>query len=186
MPNPNTARRIAFHHIFTDTEVQQLRTALQPSWYRAEIDHEEIDEQMRFAYTQACVPNEASLSCFKRLYQYIEAANQALWNFELHGFDFEHDPPNFVRYTVGGHHQWHIDHDARSSTRKLTFIVQLSAEHSYTGGSIHIFPQVNFNAALRKAGTLIIFPVYVPHRITPVTQGERLALVGWVHGPPFR
>jgi hypothetical protein len=34
-------------------------------------------------------------------------------------------------------------------------------------------------------GTVIVFPSYLAHCVTPVTKGVRWALVGWVHGPSF-
>ena len=35
-------------------------------------------------------------------------------------------------------------------------------------------------------GTVIAFPSYVLHRVTPIESGTRKALVIWVAGPEFR
>jgi predicted 2-oxoglutarate/Fe(II)-dependent dioxygenase YbiX len=35
-------------------------------------------------------------------------------------------------------------------------------------------------------GTVIAFPSYVLHRVTPIESGVRKALVVWVAGPEFR
>ena len=45
-------------------------------------------------------------------------------------------------------------------------------------------PKVQQLAA--NPGTLIIFPSYIMHRVAPVTQGERISLVGWVGGDHYR
>ena len=39
---------------------------------------------------------------------------------------------------------------------------------------------------LRKKGSILIFPSFVEHRVTPVTKGVRKSLVGWYEGPKFR
>ncbi len=38
----------------------------------------------------------------------------------------------------------------------------------------------------KKQGTLIVFPSYTLHEVTPVTKGERNSLVTWVTGKPFK
>ena len=37
-----------------------------------------------------------------------------------------------------------------------------------------------------EQGTLVAFPSFVLHEITPVTKGERYSLVNWIAGPNFR
>ena len=38
----------------------------------------------------------------------------------------------------------------------------------------------------RKKGSIIVFPSFVWHRVTPVTQGTRYSLVIWNCGLPFK
>ena len=35
---------------------------------------------------------------------------------------------------------------------------------------------------LRQKGTVIVFPSFLQHRVTEVTEGQRYALVGWREG----
>jgi predicted 2-oxoglutarate/Fe(II)-dependent dioxygenase YbiX len=35
-------------------------------------------------------------------------------------------------------------------------------------------------------GSLVAFPSFMTHRVTPVTRGLRWSLVTWLEGPPFR
>jgi PKHD-type hydroxylase len=37
-----------------------------------------------------------------------------------------------------------------------------------------------------EEGSIIVFPSYTPHRVTPVTKGIRYSVVTWFVGPPFR
>jgi PKHD-type hydroxylase len=38
----------------------------------------------------------------------------------------------------------------------------------------------------RKKGTLVVFPSFIWHRVTPVTFGTRYSLVMWSLGKPYR
>jgi PKHD-type hydroxylase len=40
--------------------------------------------------------------------------------------------------------------------------------------------------APRKRGTLILFPSFLIHRVTPVNSGVRESMVSWISGPNFR
>jgi len=47
-------------------------------------------------------------------------------------------------------------------------------------------PSNTIFAAPKTRGTATLFPSYLLHRVTPVTQGERFSLTIWAHGPQFR
>ncbi len=88
---------------------------------------------------------------------------------------------------VQGHYDWHIDLGTdRFSRRKLSLTVQLSAADAYEGGDLEFHLSGLDSARMRRQGTLIAFPSFHEHRVTPVTRGERFSLVAWVDGPPFR
>lgn len=94
-----------------------------------------------------------------------------------------------ARYSadVQGHYDWHIDiGTGRFSTRKLSLTVQLSAADSYEGGDLEFHLSGLDRTQMRQQGTLIAFPSFHEHRVTPVTRGERFSMVAWIDGPPFR
>jgi PKHD-type hydroxylase len=95
------------------------------------------------------------------------------------------DKPSVLRYDAGSadHFRSHRDSGTFSSTRKLTFIVQLSPSDAYSGCDL-VFSDVG-EIATRQQGALIVFPTFEFHHITPVLRGRRHAIVGWVHGPTF-
>ena len=39
---------------------------------------------------------------------------------------------------------------------------------------------------IRPQGSIIVFPSYVYHQVTPVTRGTRYSLVLWSLGQPFK
>ena len=45
---------------------------------------------------------------------------------------------------------------------------------------------VNLVNNLIEKGMITFFPSWLIHDVTPVTQGTRYSLVGWVNGPNFK
>ena len=70
--------------------------------------------------------------------------------------------------------------------RKLSFSIQLSDDNSYEGGDLLLYAGEDYDTAPRRKGTIIAFPSFALHEVTPVTSGVRYSLVGWVCGPKFR
>lgn len=89
-------------------------------------------------------------------------------------------------YRAGHFYDWHMDiGKGPLSMRKLSLSLQLSDPGSYEGGELEI-QHGESRTAPKALGTVIVFPSYLSHRVTPVTRGNRWSLVAWVHGPPFR
>ena len=117
------------------------------------------------------------------LWGYVQQANQA-------AFQVAVDPECEMQFTEyravdGGHYDWHHDVNWNSQApqdRKLSVTVQLSDSGDYTGGDFE-FDEVTTSADLRAAGTILVFPSYLRHRVAPVTSGVRESLVAWFSGP---
>lgn len=124
---------------------------------------------------------------FEVLFKYIQSANHlGEWNFDITGME----DAQIGKYTDGGHYQWHADMDPPCSQgfqRKLSCSIQLTNENDYEGGDL-IFQESNGNeyTAPRKQGSIVVFPAYLRHKVTPVTSGTRFSAVGWMRGPAFR
>ena len=71
--------------------------------------------------------------------------------------------------------------------RKLSLMIQLTDPEEYSGGEF-IFSNLTGPdpEELRAAGTLVVFPSFLAHRVTPVEEGSRFSLVGWIEGPPWK
>lgn len=107
-----------------------------------------------------------------------------------HYFDFNvstfAEQLQLTRYDKGDYLDWHLDIAAGvPSMRKISISMQLSRDDQYDGGELEFFPGGKLQDS-RDAGSLIVFPSYLAHRITPVTRGRRFSLVTWLHGEPFR
>ena len=130
-------------------------------------------------------PSPQTEFIFGPLREVIGQLNQG-YQFELGGFA---TGCQIARYAedVQGHYDWHIDlGPEKFSRRKLSLSVQLSAADAYDGGDLEFHLSGLDRERMRQQGTLIAFPSFHEHRVTPVTRGERYSLVAWVDGPPFR
>ena len=67
--------------------------------------------------------------------------------------------------------------------------IQLSDSDEYEGGDFEIESKIwsDYEKELfRQKGTIITFPSFMKHRVTPITAGTRKSLVVCVDGPKFR
>lgn len=113
----------------------------------------------------------------------MSANNERFW-FDLLGF---HQELQLTRYSEGDFFDWHLDFGAGEiSARKLSVTVQLSDPDDYDGGDLQFMINNKIVSAPREKGTIVIFPSFIIHRVTPITRGTRQSIVGWVSGPPFR
>jgi len=94
-----------------------------------------------------------------------------------------------TRYTKDGFYNWHIDGMGSHSelqddgnTRKLSMSVILNSD--YEGGDFEMRGLENQVPRLEE-GSILVFPSFVEHRVTPVTEGIRYSLVSWFVGPPY-
>ena len=122
----------------------------------------------------------------KYIEKYIILANSECFGFELNGFkEFQ-----IAEYSENGHYDEHLDMriDNRSSVRKLGITVQLSEPEEYIGGEFLFTKDIETPSQeiIKQKGTVIVFPSFLYHRVTPVTQGKRYSLVGWYEGPNWR
>lgn len=112
-------------------------------------------------------------------------ANNALWQFEITGM-LENLQYGIYRGN-GGHYDWHMDMGMGiAQQRKISIVLQLSEPEEYEGGVFEIFVNKDVKQLPKKKGSVILFPSYCMHRVTPVTSGERRSLVLWVSGPAFK
>lgn len=90
----------------------------------------------------------------------------------------------------GGKYDWHHDidwHNPNNFDRKLSVVVQLSDPDTYKGGDFEFSESQSPNKdELRMQGSILVFPSYLVHRVTEITEGVRYSLVSWIKGPRWR
>lgn len=122
-----------------------------------------------------------------RLWQFANIANVERFRFNV----MQVSDIQYTEYHAKdkGHYDWHEDvlwlNNERDLDRKLSVTVQLSDSDDYEGGDFEIRDVALPQRDLRKKGTVLVFPSYLEHRVTPVTKGVRKSLVTWFEGPPW-
>jgi len=129
------------------------------------------------------------------------------------GWKFEYDTAEQLQFTVyrpGQYYNWHQDggsdntfiytKDNTNATshhglvRKISMTLNLSPPNDYEGGKLKLDfgPHTKDNERYKEVneistqGSVVFFPSFVWHQVTPVTSGTRYSLVMWVLGKPFK
>jgi PKHD-type hydroxylase len=136
---------------------------------------------------------------YRELHPLLREANQnAGWNFQ---WDWS-ESCQFTKYKLNQYYDWHTDSDTtpynrpqdfnlHGKIRKLSMTVSLVDGSEYEGGDLQLdFGNKEENEThtvknVRSKGSVVIFPSFVWHRVTPVTAGQRYSLVCWTIGRPY-
>lgn len=156
---------------------------------REEQGQEDITRRSRTAWVE---PDEAPW-IFDKLGRLAQRANRT-YGFDLLGFT---EDAQFTLYDEpGAFYDWHQDGlGGEVAIRKLAIVVQLSDPADYRGGALEVMGVVHeyepddvaaWSDDARARGSVIVFPAFEYHRVTPIVSGKRYSLVCWVGGPPFR
>ena len=85
------------------------------------------------------------------------------------------------------------NHQLVGKVRKLSMTLNLNAPGEYEGGNLKfdfgphaVGERYHECKEIRPQGSIIIFPSFTHHQVTPVTKGTRYSLVLWSAGPPFK
>jgi PKHD-type hydroxylase len=149
--------------------------------------------------TTAWLPHDDTTAwIMRKLAAAAERANRT-WHLDLDPVDHpEQEDLQLTTYEApGGHYTWHQDGlDGEVARRKLSLVVQLSDPADYEGGELEFMEYLDADPTdpwvgaerrrLRRRGTVVAFPAFEYHRVTPVRSGVRRSLVWWISGPPFR
>lgn len=189
--NPHISA-IATRVMFSDGDISRIKNLITDEWAAGAVG-EGAARSVGFAnkplirqMTQQRLHVEPDGFPINKIATEISGLNSVAWRFQLSGF-VDDDMPWVMRYeALGDHYDWHIDvGHATNGSRKLGFTVQLSKPDEYDGGDLEFLNVPYDRNAIRTKGALVLFPAFFAHRVTPVTRGTRLALVGWVHGDSY-
>tara|TARA_B100000749_G_scaffold276371_1_gene263452 strand:- start:469 stop:1041 length:573 start_codon:yes stop_codon:yes gene_type:complete len=126
------------------------------------------------------------------IWGYMMTANESGgWNYNIVGAE----NCQVTRYPKGGYYAYHKDglgshldtHNdpnnkiLHGNCRKLSMSIFLNSD--YEGGDFEMDEEDKIPRF--EEGSIIVFPSFLKHRVTPVTKGVRYSLVSWFVGPPF-
>ena len=142
------------------------------------------DKKIRSATEYSLSPNENTEWIFQRIIDIVKTVNDDYFKYDISHLCV---PISLMCYDsdreISGHYDWHRDvGDGNTSTRKISITIQLSDENDYEECDL-IVVDSGQHVAVREQGSISLFPSYVMHRVNPVENGKRYALVTWIHGP---
>jgi len=140
---------------------------------------------------------------YKEIHPYVRQANRnAGWNFQ---WDWS-EACQFTQYNKGQYYDWHCDSwdkpyqrkegdPVHGKIRKISVTLTLSDPKDYKGGELEFDfrnlepdrkPNIKKCTEILPKGSLVVFPGFVWHRISPVKKGTRHSIVMWNLGWPFK
>ena len=179
--------------------------ALDPEWCDALIEHatenytpqegvigfddSKVDKNVRISEVR-WLNVHTEKDVVNTIWQYADWANRDSFAFDLQWLN----DIQFTKYVGSskepGKYDWHYDIDWSSNAqyhRKLSMVFMLTDPSEYEGGVFEFQnPVAPLPPGAMSKGTVIAFPSFFTHRVTPVTSGTRHTLVTWVEGPQFR
>jgi PKHD-type hydroxylase len=183
-PFPNQVNYYRFNEVVSLETVDNLRKILDSKQLRdAQIGGGDVDKVKRSAQIYWLPKTDEFLEIYKTFQDLVGKCNSEFYKFNITEITEQ------IQYTVynsseQGHYDWHIDMGPDKAKRKLSLVCQLSDPSEYEGGELQINAG-NIMIPEKDKGTIIIFPSYLLHRVTPVTKGTRRSLVLWIEGPAF-
>jgi hypothetical protein len=201
--NPYRSSKITLPYVcvndyFTDDELNQIEflSKLKPlnkATTVSQVNGLVVDDNpIRVSNNSFHGYSEENSWFFEKLNLAIESINDSVYGFELYGYkDYqyaEYDGSESGKYGV---HMDLIMTDAKPAnlldTRKLSMSILLSEQDKdFTGGDFLIYEGASPTKVEARKGTIIFFPSFMLHEVTPVTEGLRKSIVVWVEGPKFR
>lgn len=186
-PYPHNAylyRILTRERLFSAEECERILELTQQAPTESSlIKHKrEKDETIRNSNTSILKFSEHNKWVYEKLMSAIQEYNKVL-KFRIGSLE----PLQVQAYRPGGFYSWHMDlGDGNMSTRKISVVVLLNNVKQFKGGKLEFWTGSNRGQNLEvQQGDAVMFPPYLLHRVTPVTEGLRHTMVGWVHGPSF-
>jgi PKHD-type hydroxylase len=132
---------------------------------------------------------------YGELKQDVDRIVNIVYDINLYNFGFDlYQPNNFTTMLYNeydayykGEYSWHGDGVLKEQYDiKLTALLNCS-DTEYEGGEFKLFingewPITEFN----KPGSLLVFPSWIQHKVTPVTSGIRKSMALFFTGPNLR
>jgi PKHD-type hydroxylase len=128
-------------------------------------------------------PCEHSQWLFERLAIITSTINHQQFMYDIIGVD----ALQYTKYNIDQHYTWHWDVEFgwQNFQRKISAVMMLTGPDEYEGGELEVCNNGNFEdtqVLKPNKGDIVFFASWMPHRVRPVTSGERKSLVMWVMG----
>lgn len=141
------------------------------------------DHEVRKCNIKWITQNNDTSWIYDRIIGTVLELNKSFFGFDISTIE----DIQFTNYKApDGFYREHVDRIFGQPVRKISFSVQLTEKDKYEGGDLILNDGSKNINPYKNIGDLVCFPSYILHEVTPVTKGERNALVGWIGGKNFK
>jgi len=175
--------------LYSADECAELRSAIEQSIRDHTVSAKDTPAKNTIKTVKVDLFSQGTVKVLlKKFSKAITQANKQ--NFKFDVFPVQNsDVLNYNVYNAedSAEYGWHMDAvKDQNFDIKLTALLNLS-EKEYTGGMFSLF----YNGPIdipefKSPGSMLIFPSWVPHRVTPVETGQRISLAQFISGPLLR
>jgi hypothetical protein len=117
---------------------------------------------------------------YERIIKTVNEANEIYYKFNISVIK----SLQILEFNQNSSFNWHLDlGKGEYSTRKLSFIIFLSANDDYQGGQLKWNPELD--VSIQQQGVIAMYPSFMVSKIETVTSGKAYYLLGWADGPAF-
>lgn len=176
-----------YERIFFSDECEEI-CDLQIDKDILKIDYNPVSDPFRPRenYEQFVIENQNHLE--EKLIKYIFDCNTRNYGYEIWGFETD---PKLLTFHEGSEYGFHTRLNFYSDEpcdRKLTGYVFLSSPGNYEGGKVETDPlsETTIPNHYNHIGNLLIYPSFVPIRISPVQRGALQVLTFDIVGPKLK
>lgn len=143
-----------------------------------------VDGELRKCLVSWIRPNEDTSWIFQKIQHVVNEINEKYYKFSIQWTE----DCQFTRYddSYNGFFSKHLDIIGFSgeAARKISVVILLN--NDYEGGELKIYADAEPHVVIKGKGTVVLFPSFLLHEVTPVTSGTRYSLVNWVNGTRWK
>ena len=172
---------------FTEQELNWLQNKAKEAENNAKVggaNGGEVNKNVRRSQVSWLTNTSDTKWVFDKLGDVVSKLNAQYFHFDITGFGEALQLTNYDQ-SENGMYGWHQDFGGGIS-RKLSMAVQLTDPSEYEGGNLQVMTSSEPKNVRKQRGLIAVFPSYIVHQVTPVTQGSRQSLVAWISGAPFK
>jgi predicted 2-oxoglutarate/Fe(II)-dependent dioxygenase YbiX len=171
--------------LLTDAEIDGLIAEHEPQLAEARLGPGNTNAQIRRSQVVMFGPEPKYRWLYERVWGAAQECNRRFFCVEIGGVESN---LQLAQYDSGdrGFYNWHTDFATIRPHRKISISIQLSRPEDYDGGDLEFLYGTDPQPVDKTRGTLIAFPSFMLHRVTPVTRGRRWSLVAWILGTRWR
>jgi predicted 2-oxoglutarate/Fe(II)-dependent dioxygenase YbiX len=169
----------------TDAEIDRLIADHVSQLTEGKLGTGDTNAQIRRSQVVMLGPEQRYAWLYERLWSAAQECNRLFFCVDIAGVETNVQLARYESASLG-FYNWHTDFAGIRPLRKVSISIQLSRPEDYDGGDLELMYGIEPQTLDRTRGTLIAFPSFMLHRVTPVTRGTRWSLVAWILGTRWR